>query len=101
MFMPGFTQTVPFWDRESAALKTGRKLRVSPLFTRMEPNARFGQSMGYERPLYFVSDQEKEDGNSGSYTALTAYSEDTPDNVICMSHFTLLCMLCYLIMTFV
>ncbi len=33
--------------------KTCRKLRLSPLFTRMEPIAVFGQSMGYERPVYY------------------------------------------------
>jgi len=38
-----------------AGLNTGRNLRTSPLYTRMEGDAVFGQSMGYERPLYFHS----------------------------------------------
>ena len=56
------TSKIQLWDTVMSGLQTGRNLRTSPIYTRMEHDATFGQSMGYERPLYFessVTDQGK------------------------------------------
>jgi len=52
---------IHLWDTVMAGLNTGRNLRTSPLYTRMEGDAVFGQSMGYERPLYFHSSVSEQD----------------------------------------
>lgn len=63
-FHTGYVAKIPFWDTQTVELTTGRKLRTSPLYTRMEKDAVFGQTMAYERPLYFMSSKEGfEDGN--------------------------------------
>ncbi len=58
------TATCP-WDWKHVAFKKGRKLRTSPLYTRVESDAVCGQFKGYERPLYFLS-STKESGQFGS-----------------------------------
>lgn len=47
---------------------SGRRLRTSAIFTRNEPYAAFGQSMGYERPLYFHSFAQMEEDSDSVWT---------------------------------
>ena len=74
---------VKYWDSDSVFILTGRKLRVSPLYTRMEKYATFGQTMGYERPLYFRGnkDESSSSGYSESYRP-SVYRDST----LCMLH---------------
>ena len=53
-----------YWNWENTVFKRGRKLRASPLYTRVEGDAVCGQYIGYERPLYFLTSSSK----SGSFT---------------------------------
>lgn len=57
---------VPFWEAEMIGYDSGRRLRTSAIFTRNEPFAVFGQTMAYERPLYFhtVSTADEDEQNS-------------------------------------
>ena len=47
---------------------SGRRVRTSAIFTRNEPFAVFGQSMGYERPLYFHSESQVDDEGESFWT---------------------------------
>jgi len=49
---------IPYWEADMIGYDSGRRLRTSAIFTRNEPFAVFGQSMGYERPLYFHSESQ-------------------------------------------
>ena len=55
---------IAYWDWEHTAFKRGRKLRASPLYTRMEGDAVYGQYKGFERPLYFLTSTSE----TGSFT---------------------------------
>ena len=55
MYVLALTSEIQLWDTVMSGLTTGRNLRTSPIYPRMEHDATFGQSMGYERPLYFDS----------------------------------------------
>ena len=50
----GIQGAIEYWDTENMG-STSRKMRMSPLYTRMEGDAVFGQHMGYERPHYFLT----------------------------------------------
>ena len=54
-FLSALNSDIQLWDTVMSGLRTGRNLRTSTIYTRMEHDATFGQSMGYERPLYFNS----------------------------------------------
>jgi len=47
---------------------SGRRLRTSAIFTRSEPFAVFGQTMAYERPLYFHTDSLVDDDAETAWT---------------------------------
>lgn len=44
---------IPYWEADMIGWESGRRLRTSSIFTRNENYAVFGQIMGYERPLFF------------------------------------------------
>ena len=52
----GTVARVPYWEADMIGYDSGRRLRTSAIFTRSEPYAVFGQTMAYERPLYFHTD---------------------------------------------
>ena len=61
----GTVARVPYWEADMIGYDSGRRLRTSAIFTRSEPYAVFGQTMAYERPLYFHSDSFMEDDPAG------------------------------------
>jgi hypothetical protein len=74
----------------------GRKLRTSVVYARHELTAKLGQTMGYERPLYFLHS----DGNESEEEQAVVTS---PDN--CKLSFVLqfmlprgVVMLCYIML---
>ena len=50
--------------------ETCRKIRTTPIYTRMEHGAIFGQFLGYERPLYFTRENLDHDHWSSSGMSL-------------------------------
>jgi len=56
MCCTGTVARVPYWEADMIGYDSGRRLRTSAIFTRSEPYAVFGQTMAYERPLYFHTD---------------------------------------------
>ena len=93
-FLPlavGFRTRVKVWDAEASGHETGRGLRVSPIYTRMESHGKFGQNMAYERPLYF----KKHDADESSSSKWDSYRPSVyRDSHLCRSwmlsilHFT-------------
>lgn len=59
---------IPYWEADMIGWDSGRRLRTSAIFTRNEPYAAFGQSMGYERPLYFHSFAQMEEDSDSVWT---------------------------------
>jgi len=57
----GTVARVPYWEADMIGYDSGRRLRTSAIFTRSEPYAVFGQTMAYERPLYFHTDSLVDD----------------------------------------
>ena len=49
----GMNYKVRYWDTDLMGFTKGRNLRNSAIYPRVEYDAVCGQSMGYERPLYF------------------------------------------------
>lgn len=70
-----------YWDLMSVAFTSSRTLRTSPIYTRMEKTATYGQFMGYERPLYFKpelsdADEWEASGMSISRKDFSSRSDD-------------------------
>ena len=80
--LPGMEGRTWHHDMDVLRMRTGRQIRFSPLYPRMESHgAVFGQNMGYERPLYLTRvpdtggssrgggslDDDDDDGNSSWY----------------------------------
>lgn len=64
----GIVSQIPYWEADMIGWDSGRRLRTSAIFTRNEPYAAFGQSMGYERPLYFHSFTQMEEDSDSVWT---------------------------------
>lgn len=64
----GIVSQIPYWEADMIGWDSGRRLRTSAIFTRNEPYAAFGQSMGYERPLYFHSFAQMEEDSDSVWT---------------------------------
>ena len=59
---------MPYWEADMIGYDSGRRLRTSAIFTRSEPYAVFGQTMAYERPLYFHTDILVDDDAETAWT---------------------------------
>lgn len=57
LMVSGVVAGIPYWEADMIGWDSGRRLRTSAIFTRNEPYAVFGQMMGYERPLFFHTQQ--------------------------------------------
>ena len=79
LFLLADIACVHYWDTEMVGYFNGRKLRTSPIFSRTELQAVFGQMMGYERPLYFENEVVTDDEDQSS----VAMSQHQPNSVIC------------------
>jgi len=64
----GTVARVPYWEADMIGYDSGRRLRTSAIFTRSEPYAVFGQTMAYERPLYFHTDILVDDDAETAWT---------------------------------
>jgi hypothetical protein len=79
-FFPIAKEThITYWDSDMIGYRWSRKLRTSPIFSRTEAKGKFGQSMGYERPLYFENEAILDDDDS-NYTMI----ERSYDPSMCM-----------------
>jgi len=68
VFLAGTVARVPYWEADMIGYDSGRRLRTSAIFTRSEPFAVFGQTMAYERPLYFHTDSLVDEEAESAWT---------------------------------
>ena len=73
-----------YWESDWVGHKTGRKLRTSVIYTRHEQLAEFGQTIGYERPLYFHSASVLEEEGFIPITRETRFQGNSNNDCKCL-----------------